>query len=150
MKNEEKVTSCQKDRNAWRRHGSWFLKNDEIYTVRSVKEEMEVLKIEEAMDEYQHHEYDYCWFEPVENIDRFAHYDLVIAWMNGEDVEYQNPYSEKWIPINNVQDSDRLPRFHIDREYRITPKKTEKQLQIEEIESTIEKLKEQLKELKES
>lgn len=43
------------------------------------------------------------------------HYDLIIAWANGEDIQYRFDETEVWEDVNN-------PSWYEDCEYRIKPK----------------------------
>ena len=45
---------------------------------------------------------------------KHKHYDLILAWANGADIEYFSPTSEMWVPLAN-------PTFINEFKYRIKP-----------------------------
>jgi len=54
---------------------------------------------------------------------KHRHYDVIVAWANGEKCEFFSPISEKWEPLN----PNSVPAFYEDYEYRIKPKRVKKE-----------------------
>ena len=54
---------------------------------------------------------------------KHKHYDVIVAWANGEKCEFFSPISEKWEPLN----PNSVPAFYEDYEYRIKPKRVKKE-----------------------
>ena len=51
---------------------------------------------------------------------RHKHADVIIAWANGEEIEWHDPLNEKWYPIPALGDG--LLLWEDRHEYRIKPK----------------------------
>lgn len=47
---------------------------------------------------------------------KHIHYDIILKWAEGEDVEVFKEHSWKWEVVHR-------PAFHADRKYRVAPKK---------------------------
>ena len=56
---------------------------------------------------------------------KHKHYDLIIAWAGGAEIEYYAERTEKWFNADN-------PAWDLDTEYRVKPTKTNSALWIEE------------------
>lgn len=68
------------------------------------------------------------------------HHDLIVAWAKGAKIQRYDSFTDKWYNVPNPNWGDNL-------KYRLKPTTT-KDLQIEELESTIQKAKEQIEKLK--
>ncbi len=75
----------------------------------------------------------------------YKHYDLVIAWMQGREVQYQRD-DGKWSTLHTSDKSLVVPPFHKPSEYRIKPEPCPKE---DKLTSLVSKLEEQLKEAQE-
>lgn len=69
------------------------------------------------------------------------HYDLIIAWANGADIQVKEIGSGRWLDRENPQFAEHL-------KYRIKPEKTEKDLKIEELQKKAKEIQEELEKLK--
>lgn len=54
---------------------------------------------------------------------KHKHYDVIVAWANGEKCEFFSPITEKWEPLN----PNSVPAFYEDYQYRIKPKRVKKE-----------------------
>lgn len=71
------------------------------------------------------------------------HRDLIIAWANGTEIEYfSTDFGEMWVETKNPCWDTRL-------KYRIKPTKSVKDIEIEQIQAEMDKLKERLEKIKE-
>jgi hypothetical protein len=79
------------------------------------------------------------------------HAELIKAWADGAEIEYNGVYDEEWQRLydgkwQKVSD----PSWPEHYEYRIKPEKSEKELEIERIESEMRKLADDLAAVKNS
>lgn len=74
---------------------------------------------------------------------KYKHDAIVRAWLDGEEIEYFNRNISEWTGVgNDLETATTLPCFYTYYEYRIKPKKTERQLKIEEeLEQKLQELK---------
>lgn len=70
------------------------------------------------------------------------HRDLIIAYANGADIEYWGEGHSVWFRIKN-------PSWNETIQYRIKPTKSAKDIEIEQIQAEMDKLKERLEKVKE-
>ena len=93
---------------------------------------------------------DLCWWdssyfelvEPQYPNPPHKHRDLIIAWANGAGVEYfSTAHGEVWVETKD-------PCWDTILNYRIKPTKSAKDIEIEQIQAEMEKLKERLEKVK--
>ena len=70
-----------------------------------------------------------------------VHHDVIVAYAKGEKIQIRNGY-DNWRDVSD-------PVFHIDLVYRVKPKKSERELEIERIEKEMRKLADALAKTKE-
>lgn len=70
------------------------------------------------------------------------HRDLIIAWANGAEIQYYWSLSDRWFDIAEIG-------WYEDIQYRIKPTKSAKDVEIEQIQAEMDKLKERLEKVKE-
>lgn len=93
---------------------------------------------------------DSCWWDPdyFELVELqypnppHKHRDLIIAWANGAEIEFYSKICSGWSNIKN-------PCWSEDTQYRIKPTKSAKDIEIEQIQAEMDKLKERLEKVKE-
>lgn len=71
-----------------------------------------------------------------------VHADIIHQWAEGYPIEFKGPWDTKWYNF-----SSDCPDFYKDYEYRVKPDKTPAQIEKEEIEEEMGKLKERLSKL---
>jgi hypothetical protein len=69
---------------------------------------------------------------------KHKHYDLIVAWANGGQLQYRSTYDDVWIDIANAS-------WDQDGQYRIKPEPKQKEL-IQQQAQEIEQLKEDISE----
>lgn len=81
-------------------------------------------------------------FELAEDTSSYhPHHDLIVAWAKGAKIDHFSNDLNRWIPCG-------IPAWQMGMKYRVRPEKTEKELEIERIESEIRKLADDLNKLK--
>ena len=93
---------------------------------------------------------DSCWWdsnyfelvEPQYPNPPHKHRDLIVAWANGADIEFYSEINSGWLNIV-------APTWDENTQYRIKPTKSAKDIEIEQIQAEMDKLKERLEKVKE-
>jgi hypothetical protein len=57
-----------------------------------------------------------------QDMKRHKHADAIIAWANGEAVEYKGPTDESWGSLLNASEAFAAPGFYSCDKYRVKPK----------------------------
>lgn len=68
------------------------------------------------------------------------HQDLILAWLDGAEVEYWSPNMHCWRTVKN-------PQWHDKYQYRVKPEETKEELLKRELSAKVDKLKKELAEL---
>lgn len=72
-------------------------------------------------------------FELVSELTPHVHQKIIIAWADGEQIQYFDRWHEKWVDVAP-------PTFQRHVKYRVKPGKSEKELKIEELEQQLREL----------
>ncbi len=93
-----------------------------------------------------HGQFNPKYFALVEDTSNYyKHYDVVIAWMQGREVQYQRN-DGGWVNISNSGQRETIPAFVESKCYRLKPEHCPKETKLT---SLVSKLEEQLKEAQE-
>lgn len=91
--------------------------------------------------------------EFIEKVKLHPHHDIIIAWLEGKEVEYRHNDRDKWSGIyasgvkGFVNRNGCLPSFYPKYQYRIKSETTPAEIELKELQSQINKLTEQAEKL---
>jgi hypothetical protein len=68
------------------------------------------------------------------------HYDCIVAWARGEIVQFRLYDSQEWTDLEPPKNMSAPAGFYIEYQYRIKPEKSERDIEIENLEKEMEEL----------
>tara|TARA_B100001063_G_scaffold227047_2_gene237156 strand:- start:5332 stop:5772 length:441 start_codon:yes stop_codon:yes gene_type:complete len=119
-----------------------FMKKGCVYTICEISALGDLCFEEHSKPRW----YNKHYFTTVEDTSNYyKHYNVVIAWMQGKEVQTKCT-GDTWASLRNAAESSVLPAFNISDSYRIKPESCPKEAKLT---SLVSKLEEQLKEAQE-